>query len=244
MVRIIEINGVDNYFIDRETGQLSTIYEPENENIVFHCKTKDGEVDIEHDSILTDNICKQRFFQLNNDKYYIYDGQQNILIQAGYIVMNNYDSERINDKDQGIKTRKSIIDLLKNVFLMHEFPVELENIPPVKKGNIMKKFEYGGYQYILFINTINGIVNLNQRRKANQLPFYPFEKNMDKYGTLYLSIFCEKVDDHAANQKDKYKVADELVNKMIAYANDEDDLNEYKFIKIYKPSKITFCKSM
>jgi hypothetical protein len=37
------------------------------------------------------------------------------------------------------------------------------------------------------------IVKMNQERKINSLPFYPFSKSMDNYGTIYVAIYCKKM---------------------------------------------------
>ena len=39
---------------------------------------------------------------------------------------------------------------------------------------------------------ISGIVIKNKRRKDNSLPFYAFDKQVDKYGSVYISIFIKR----------------------------------------------------
>ena len=53
--------------------------------------------------------------------------------------------------------------------------------------------EKSGYRFTIKLYNNFQIVKINQDRKINGLQFYPFDKNMDNYGTLYVSIYCQKI---------------------------------------------------
>jgi hypothetical protein len=207
---------------------------------------------IEHDKII-----KQYggfyYFDYDEDRYMINDENNDILIRAGYIVLDNYDNIFIEDKEEGLKIRNGIFDHIRNsifnnilgeedeslknkndIFdnIRNSIFKELDNnkysIDNKEKTKIKIIFLNGSFKYTVYINTINNIVNKNQNRKANNLPFYPFNKNMDKYGTLYCSIFCEKqvfdnVDNHLS-----YKLADEFISEFINILN-ADTPSKYHF---------------
>jgi hypothetical protein len=227
MVKNVKVNNGSNYYFDTSTNDVVKKFDPNNKNHALVVKMEDGSsLMIEHDKII-----KQYggfyYFDYDEDRYMINDENNDILIRAGYIVLDNYDNIFIEDKEEGLKIRNDIFDNIRNS-IFKELDNNKYSIDNKEKTKIKIIFLNGSFKYTVYINTINNIVNKNQNRKANNLPFYPFNKNMDKYGTLYCSIFCEKqvfdnVDNHLS-----YKLADEFISEFINILN-ADTPSKYHF---------------
>ena len=56
-------------------------------------------------------------FTYNGEKIYLDDGYRNGLVKAGYLVMNNYDQEFIENEEEGVEIKakflNSVYDILK-----------------------------------------------------------------------------------------------------------------------------------
>ena len=74
--------------------------------------------------------------------------------------------------------------------------------------------EVNGFNYKIRFNTVDEIVAKNLNRKDNSLSFYPFNKQMDKFGTIYISIFAEKRNSHA-NLRNRFNVPDSIIKALI-----------------------------
>ena len=70
------------------------------------------------------------------------------------------------------------------------------------------------FKYMIKFNTVNFIVNKNHIRKDNDLPFYPFTKSMDRYGTIYVSVFAQK-NFKVVNDPDKYSLPDAAIKELV-----------------------------
>ena len=73
-----------------------------------------------------------------------------------------------------------------------------------------------GFNYKINAETIQSIVTKNHMRKDNSLSFYPFSKKMDRYGTVYISIFGQRILE-CAKDADRFTFPD----KFIKYLTEE-----------------------
>lgn len=237
MIKIVR-TGEDrskDYMFDKTDYSLIKKYDKDNENLVLSVKMEDGS----RISVKNDLIFRQYggslYFDYLGDRYLIDDGYQNVLIKCGYIVLDDYNTRYCKDKDEGGKMRdrlytsimKAIRTVLeKYLYVTGEIP-EFETI--TVEGDNKFAFKKGKYQFTIAINTVNGIVSKNQERKMNNLPFYPFDKTMDKYGTIYIAIFCKKLGDSKVL---KYKVAENFISDVIKELNDSNPKHEYHYASV------------
>ena len=71
-------------------------------------------------------------------------------------------------------------------------------------------------------DTINSIVSQNKDRKINGKSYYPFDKNMDKYNSIYVSVITDNINDVS------YDFADKVLSNIVSALNKDEDLYEYK----------------
>lgn len=217
ITKLIKLDQKNNFLFNSKTDEFVDKYDHENPDLKLVIKLDD-------DSILTVNAEKikigygnQIVVDYNDTRFIIDDGYQDILIKAGYIVYMNYDTENILDREVGIEVRDDIhsrvVDSITNV-LLNDLNVSYDTDNNSNDSTLI--FIKDNYQYTVVVDTINSIVSKNQERRDNSLPFYPFTKDMDKYGAMYISIFAKKIakiENDVANTK--YKTADELIKNII-----------------------------
>ena len=177
----------NNFFLDKITGEVLDRYDPNNENLQLNMKLKDSILKVDFKSIIQE-YGGQISVQYLDNKYIIDDGYQDTLIKCGYIVYRNYDNERIDDISVGNFIRDNIIDNIREKLQIIENDGSInvtgnETLLTIRNENYLYKFRF---------DTISNIVTKNYKRKDNSLIYYPFDKAMDKYGTIYVSIFAQK----------------------------------------------------
>ena len=237
MVKTIKLDK-NNYFYDTLRDRVVKKYDPNNEDLQLVLQLENGSKLIVDNSMIKQEYGGQIIVQHNDDKYIINDGFMCELIKAGYIVYKNYDVDRIRTKTIGIETREKLIKAVRKVICNLGEDDKYSNYS--MSGNETKlSFETRDFSYIFVIDTVNNLVNKNQQRKANSLAFYPFNKDMDKYGTLYLCVFAQKKTDHGHPVQDKYKVSDQFIEHII------NELGiDYHFIGQNTKSRLIYCKGI
>ena len=187
MIKSIVIDGKNNYFRDPE-GNIVDKYDPDKK-LSVHITLEDSTLD-------ADAECIKMIYggsvivQYGNDRFILDDGYQNTLIKAGYLVYKNYDVENEMDVSKGKEIQDKILSDIKKA-LSEVAKTRNGNIETVSDTEIELHIDEEKYSMIINIDTISGIVIKNKHRKDNSLPFYAFDKRIDKYGSLYLSIFSQ-----------------------------------------------------
>lgn len=251
MIKTIKLDGKDNYLMDNNTGEIVYKYD-ENRDLQLVLTLDDSVLNISKQKI-SRQFDGQIIVQHNNDRYMIDDGYYNTLIKSGYIVFNIYDEITVDPvhKDFGITLRDSIIKAVRRVILElnREYNFVDGKAPSIPKleysGNkttLIVDSENGEYSYMFVIDTINNMVNKNQGRKENDLTFYPFKKTMDRYGTLYLSVFCQK-NKHIENNtpRKKYIIPDMIIKELIKRLNEND---QYHYVSNQVKRRVVYCKGL
>ena len=114
MIKIIKIDNKENYFINKITEDKIEKYDSDNENLVLVTRLEDGSrLNVESTQI-HQQYGGSIYFDYLDDRYLIDDNYQDILIRAGYIVLNKYDKEQENDKEIGLEIRNNLIQRIKN----------------------------------------------------------------------------------------------------------------------------------
>lgn len=210
MIQTIRL-GQGNYLTDKKTGETLERYNPDNKDVELTIKLEDSILKVDGSKI-QDCYGGITIVQHNNNRYIIDDGFQNTLIKCGYIVYKDYDTKHIIDKNEGLSVRDSIltsVSKIVNTIEDCEVTTDDENQIMISIGD-----ESDHYSYTIRFTTVNFIVNKNHIRKDNDLCFYPFDKNMDKFGTIYVSVFAQK-NFKKFNEPDKYSVPDNIIRKII-----------------------------
>ena len=243
MVKIIKTENSDvNYIYDKSTDKVLDKYDPNNKNLILLVSMDNESVlNVEADSI-KNGYGGEISFEYQNNKYIIDDGYQDLLIRCGYIVLNNYDIEKISPEEKtfGVNVRSKLQNYVYEIVSKMWSDKELDTPVQVSKSaqEIKMLFVKDGFEFTVKLDTINSIVNKNQQRKTNSLPFYPFIKDMDKYGTMYLSIFCKKLEKDSEYTQ-KYRIAEDTICTLIDLLNEYAENNDkYRFERIIVKKRI------
>lgn len=208
MIFTVKLDKKNNFFLDKETGELLDRYDPTNSNLQLHLKLKDYDLDVDA-SLIVQEYGGQIVYQNNQDKYIIDDGFQNTLVKCGYIVFKNYDTERIEDVNTGNLVRDSLINKIRRALISLDY----DNTIETSVNETLMRINTNNYSFMFRFDTVSNIVTKNYKRKDNSLKYYPFDKSMDKYGTIYVSIFAEKLVDGSDN--DRFKIPSEVIKDLV-----------------------------
>ena len=230
---VIQMNTDDCYFYDPVTNERVYKYDPNKEiNACITLKKDGSRIYIDSSNI---NVEYGGYIVVNYHNIYKFildDGFDTNLIRSGYIVYKNFDSgeDHITDPIKGCKLRGKIVKKVREIIpgIYNKF------YPDAPMGEIYKGLDYDGdrividdglyekynnntsfkiitddYEYLIQIVSIPTIVNKNKTRRDNSLPYYPFIRSMDKYGTLYLNIYATKRRNETS--ENKYRTADDMI---------------------------------
>lgn len=223
MEKVIKL-GPKAYLVDTTTDEVVYRYDP-NKSLEFRMEMDDGSMVRVNSSNIHEKYGGQIVFNMDDNTYVLDDGFQDVLTSAGYIVYANFDTEQETNKDAGFAAREAIYsDILSclNKIRDEEENLDMEFTRHAGK-NIEFAFRKGGFDFTVYIDTVNNIVTKNQERKLNGLAFYPFDKSVDKYNAYYVSIFAKRIDEHS-NNGEKYNLADAFIADLIQHLNESDNM--------------------
>lgn len=218
MVKTIKLNKTENFFYDPDENKILPMYSDDLKERYPNFKLR---IKLPDASVLTvdnENIKKEYggdiVVQYNNDKFIIDDGYQPVLCKAGYIVYKDYDKRKEYDREKGEELSEYITELIKDGVcrLYSDNDVDSYYVDVDNTIYGVSQPSKSGFKYKIIISNVSSIVEKNQIRKDNSLPYYPFSTDMDRYGTLYLSIFATKLEEKCGN---KYAYSDTFVKKLI-----------------------------
>ena len=202
---IVKTNKTDCYFICNETKVQSDKFIVSPKLSLYY---DNKYIDNVYLDSRTNNIVGK---DLNGTTFIIDDGYRNKLVKAGYIVYRNYDSEKILDKDEGTKIHRHLLHDI-HQYLLKEYIGEI--IYSADKYINEYYLEKAGYKFTIKLYSNIDIVKKNQERKINGLQFYPFDKKMDNYGTIYITIHAVKIVDEDIDTKAN-NIADSILENII-----------------------------
>lgn len=187
---ILRTNPETCYFYDNITHKKSAIF-IDSPKLSLYYIDSDGEENI-YNNVYMDSrtniiIAKDERGTTN----IVDDGHRNSMVRSGYLVMNGHDREKIEDRDLGNQIHQELI--LDTSFAILNLRHLKDKFEFVCKFNDKFIVEDSGYKFTIKMYNNIDIVKMNQERKINSLPFYPFDKNMDNYGTVYIAIYCKKI---------------------------------------------------
>lgn len=214
-MKIIKVNKINGFFNSSST-KLKEYYE-NGDSFVFKDLDK-NEIIIPSDEIYTDNRLKTLCFNLNDEKYIIYHPYYQSIIKNGYLVYDKYDEIFVEDKEKGKEIYNSLFE--KIIDKANAF-----NIIDQNPNRMECEYKTDKYEYKIIICSINEIFKRNQERKINNLPFFSFDKKMDKYGTMYVAIYCKPIF-HEYNEEEEIEESISILNKFI------DSDNNIKYVDI------------
>ena len=156
----------------------------------------------------------------------------NKLIKAGYFVYKDYDRERVEDPDMGVELRKELF-----VRVMEKLYDTLKDLPDFEDISYDHeyRFSYSSCKYTIRLDSVSAMVNKNMDRKDNNLKYYPYDKNVDKYGCLYLRIYGQNTSEESDDTKNR-RYASKIVKKTLS------KMGEYHFKDLPIRTRIVYNK--
>lgn len=180
------------------------------------------------------NGCYQFFY--NDDLYIVHELNIRRTSQMGYLCFENGDTERC-EKSYGIKRQYELLDVVTNsciaIFQENLKDVGISSITNNTNKEVVISLKGTTAKIHIMLNC--RLMDLNQAAKNENKKCLKFNKDMDKFTTLY--VYTEK-----DKSETKRLEADQKLETMLGYIN--DDLVEYysdlnpKFVWIDMPGYI------
>lgn len=233
MIKLLNVYKDNSYLYEykgNDTIKIIEKYNPDNPNIRLHFEDDEFNMELASKDIHID-ICGNIYFELNDVKYIIDDGYRNVMIRAGYIVRDQYDKEKnkIMDKGLGLMIQAKTI---KDLHSLEGFGM----VNDVGDDTFTQNFQ-DDFIFKISYTSIDNLVNINQTRKINKQPFYPFDKKMDKYGTYFMCIYAERTNPESPEES-KYDKADQCITDIIRTLNRLHDGYSYHYRPVYIKKRI------
>ena len=232
-IHLINTYKDDSYFYKTDSPSIRiNKYEPWDTNLSLHFEDDNYKMEISHEDLHVDNS-GNIYFETDDSKYIIDDGYRNILVRCGYLVKDHFDKVFVQNNDEGLEVSnyisKDIESYINNIIVKMECGEWLDdNISTIVdygdiNVNILSNttgitFVRNEYLYMIKFCCVENLVDINQARKVNIQPFYPFDKNMDKFGTVFVCIYAQRLSDIAL-EKTKYDDADDILTDMVSFFN-------------------------
>ena len=217
---VLKTNNDTCYFYCNDTKEKSKrfIYSPDL-SLIYYNDEGEQKLDNVHIDPRTNVIVAKD----NNSTYIIDDGYRNSMIRAGYLVFKDYDQIHINDKVEGNIIHENLIESITTA--LSSYNGEVLSYTENSSFGTSEAFYINkdGYKFTITIYDNINIVKINEERKINGLQFYPFDKNMDNYGTVYISIHCIKIDE---TESKNTVVADSILKHII------DNTEDIKYVSM------------
>lgn len=215
------------YFIDNITKKQSDKYIPSPKLSLLYTDNKGEQkslpnvyIDSRTSCIIGKDFCST---------YVIDDGYRNIMQRAGYFVLDNYDKEYIKDKLEGNIIHEKLKEELSDIINKSFSNVIQTSYSEKEIYNFLKD----NYRISLVLCDNIYIVNKNNERKINGLQYYPFDKNMDNFGTIYCALYMEKESNTSDNPK---IIADNILSKIAS----KSERIHYSSLDVRQPLYYTF----
>ena len=142
------------------------------------------------------------------------------IIKTGYLFDKRYQSEFQFDQEKGLEERKIFVEKIEKA--LKDQSGYLNDEVTERGNNLTYRVILDTQEITINFDTINSIVSQNKDRKINGKSYYPFDKNMDKYNSIYVSVITDNINDVS------YDFADKVLSNIVSALNKDEDLYEYK----------------
>lgn len=246
MIRVISLDpNSENYILDESGERIRHLESESLSRIVYINGFGHNEITFAQD--LKKQFCGMYYTEKNYEEtdsvtYFFDDGYYNKMIHSGYIVLNNYDYIKV-PKEIGDKVSEKLFADISNAFKSMVPQESIEVIKEKEKDPVLiVKIKTYPYEYTIRCRSTTSLSEANQMRKINNLPFYPFDSKMDKYGTYYIACYAKLDDDAVLENIDSVIPPDKYLmnflttfNQKINNDNTNTDIYHYEPVKAKKP---------
>lgn len=172
----------------------------------------------------------------DGNRYMFDDGYEDLLVSAGYVVLNDYDKNLV-DKVDGISIQNDILNGINSAISELDFNTRYISNSKYSEWKMSNNF----YDFTIRAISVDYVVRMNEKRKINDLPYYPYIKGMDKYGTVYLCCFAKLKPEYTIemvsilSKETKKSYVDNIFSDIIKSMNRNGDIDT---IYHYEPTFI------
>jgi hypothetical protein len=172
----------------------------------------------------------------DGNRYMFDDGYEDLLVSAGYVVLNDYDKNLV-DKVDGISIQNDILNGINSAISDLDFNTRYISNSKYSEWKMSNNF----YDFTIRAISVDYVVRMNEKRKINDLPYYPYIKGMDKYGTVYLCCFAKLKPEYTIemvsilSKETKKSYVDNIFSDIIKSMNRNGDIDT---IYHYEPTFI------
>ena len=217
---VLKTNGDSCYFYNNATGEKSKRYiDSPDLSLIYYIDNNEVKLNGVHIDPRTNVIVAKD----NNSTYIIDDGYRNSMIRSGYLVYKDFDQYHINDKIEGNIIHEKLIESVIEAISSYNDDVIYYTENSQYGTSEVFYINKDGYKFTVNIYDNINIVKINEVRKINGLQFYPFDKNMDNFGTVYISIHCMRTEDTTSKNT---LIADSILKHII------DNTEDIKYVSM------------
>ena len=153
------------------------------------------------------------------------------IIKTGYIFNRNYQKQFQFDTEIGVKERQSLLQNIEGALSTIDYSsMGVLHHELYKRGNnITLDLELLDMNIKFNFDTISSIVTQNKDRKINMLDYYPYDKSMDKYNSVYVSVITNSV------TEESYRITDYILQNVMTTINIYRNEYLFKSMIMYNP---------
>ena len=233
MIKLIKLNPAED--------STSYIYDNANKKKIskLDYNNKDLSIFIDDLCFQIDQVSKQYsgLYYINHeeDKYLLDDGYYDILCRAGYIVLGDQPETHYGKDEGSVILKKIQDDVSESIIELGDKVIEDELFVKNSTNNSII-IEDDNYMYTFIVNPIMDIIMENQKRKLNDLPYYPYIKGIDKYSSVYIRAFAKLISKDYIDEENtsKYTKLDDLIKDLIIILNKKNDYYHLEPVPIKK----------
>lgn len=146
------------------------------------------------------------------------------IVKVGYIFNKKYQYNFQYNTEIGLKERRSLMEKLENCFAdVQQKDTDILHVEKVNRGNNLSLLlQFPDQNIQIDFDTINSIVGRNKDRKISGKQFYPYDKSMDKYNSVYVVAYSNNV------TEDTHEIVNRILARLLSEMNLYDNKFEYK----------------
>jgi hypothetical protein len=225
-------------------GKKLEKYDPDNPDLCFIYEDSNKQITVPAEYIKLDTSGMITFN--NRDvKYIIDDGYRDTLVKVGYILADNYDESCLDDiilaeelQDRIKRQYSRALEYIEKFYddgqiILDEYgaPKTKTDVYKIRRTDHTFSITLRGWKENIVACPISKVIEVNVDRKNSNQPFYPYDKDVNKYGALFLVVYAEKQKE-GADCYARHMIPEGIIKNILKSMNDNTDGISYKFNSI------------
>ena len=225
-------------------GEKLEKYDPDNPDLYFIYEEDNKQITVKSNKIHLD-ASGMITFSNGDIKYIIDDGYRDMLVKVGYIVADNYDEEYLDDiilaeelQDHIRRQYSRALEYVERFYDDGQRILDDQGVPKSKtdvyrisRTDHAFSITLRGWKENIVACPISKVIEVNVDRKNNNQPYYPYDKDINKYGALFLAVYAEKQKE-GADCYTRHKIPEGIIKNILKSMNTNTDGIRYTFNSI------------